>query len=51
MSGAVFGAFGGVGDDPFLGAGLAAFDVADGTVQAIAQDMELGTVGVGSNGV
>ncbi len=51
MSGAVLGASGGVGDDARLRAGLATFDVADGTVQAIAQDVELGTVSVGCYGV
>ena len=51
MSGAVLGASGGVGDDACLGAGHATFDVADGTVQAITQDVKLGTVGVGCNGV
>ncbi len=51
MSGAVLGASGGVGDDARLGAGHATFDVADGTVQAITQDVKLGTVGVGCNGV
>ena len=51
MSSAVFGASGGVCDDARLRTGLATFDVADGTVQAIAQDVELGTVSVGCYGV
>lgn len=51
MSSAVFGASGGVGDDARLGAGLATFDVADGAVKAITQDVELGSVSVGCNGV
>lgn len=51
VSSAVFGASGGVGDDARLRTGLATFDVADGTVQAISQDVELGTVSVGCYGV
>jgi hypothetical protein len=51
MSGAIFCASGGVRDDARLCAGHAAFDVTESTVKAIPQDVELGTVGVGSDGV